>query len=362
MAKTSPNVPTDFTALQTQPTRAEIREFKLQHPELKPNSVFFTRGTKLFLAVGIAAIVLVPKVIDPRSHSAERLWVTTLLIILVLGVACWIFVSGRITASIVQYQLVRFAADNKLVYTSTGYRPDLPGMIFGLGSLGSTSHGLHSNDKRQLHLETFTTTFIYDWVRYNKSWMYLTFRLDRNLPHIVLDSTRNSAGLFGAGRNKLPVSYAHTQRLSLEGDFDQHFALYCPKEYEADALYILTPDVMSVLIDHAANCDVEILDDRLYVYTKGKTGRALIDAYVGLCAVYAAIAPKTVNQTHRYLDDRMPRPTPSAIKRSRSRGRSAPNQIASQGRRLSRSPLRAIILLGIVIVFLVLPWIAFFSL
>lgn len=134
VAKTSPNVPTDFTALQTQPTRAEIREFKLQHPELKPNSVFFTRGTKLFLAVGIAAIVLVPKVIDPRSHSAERLWVTTLLIILVLGVACWIFVSGRITASIVQYQLVRFAADNKLVYTSTGYRPDLPGMIFGLAA------------------------------------------------------------------------------------------------------------------------------------------------------------------------------------------------------------------------------------
>ena len=38
-----------------------------------------------------------------------------------------------------------------------------------------------------------------------------------------------------------------TQVLSLEGDFDRYFTLYCPKEYERDALYVFTPDLMALL-------------------------------------------------------------------------------------------------------------------
>lgn len=39
--------------------------------------------------------------------------------------------------------------------------------------------------------------------------------------------------------------------LSLEGDFDRYFTLYCPGDYERDALYVFTPDLLALLIDES---------------------------------------------------------------------------------------------------------------
>ena len=46
---------------------------------------------------------------------------------------------------------------------------------------------------------------------------------------------------------------------TLEGDFDRHFTLYAPDGYGRDALYLLTPDLMSRLIDSARAFDVSLL-------------------------------------------------------------------------------------------------------
>ncbi len=59
------------------------------------------------------------------------------------------------------------------------------------------------------------------------------------------------------------------QHLSLEGDFDRYFRLYCPAGYERDALYLFTPDVMARFIrQHAAVLEVEIVDDWLFLYSR----------------------------------------------------------------------------------------------
>ena len=71
---------------------------------------------------------------------------------------------------------------------------------------------------------------------------YLAVRLQRKLPQFVLDSSRNDDGKY----SNLPMPIAGGQRLSLEGDFDQHFALHSPRGYERDALYIFTPDLMAL--------------------------------------------------------------------------------------------------------------------
>lgn len=70
------------------------------------------------------------------------------------------------------------------------------------------------------------------------NWGFVALSLDRALPHMVLDSRSNN-GLFG-GTN-LPTVFSKDQVLSLEGGFDTHFTLYCPREYERDALYVFTP-------------------------------------------------------------------------------------------------------------------------
>ncbi len=85
---------------------------------------------------------------------------------------------------------------------------------------------------------------------------YMTMTLPRDLPHIMVDSLRN-----GTMRSLLPGA----ERMSLEGDFDKHFAVYAPKGYERDALELLTPDVMACLIDYGRSWDIEMVEDRLIV-------------------------------------------------------------------------------------------------
>lgn len=92
----------------------------------------------------------------------------------------------------------------------------------------------------------------------------LTIPLESEMPNILLDATNNNKTRDAAD---LPKQLRQTQKLSLEGDFDSHFILYCPKQYEQDALQLLTPDVMELLIDESAMYDVEIIGKQLHVYS-----------------------------------------------------------------------------------------------
>lgn len=84
------------------------------------------------------------------------------------------------------------------------------------------------------------------------------YQLPHGLPHIFMRRTGLRAPAFSESRT--PVA---TQRLRLEGDFDRYYETYCPKNYERDALYLFTPDVLIALIDGARDFDIEIIDNRL---------------------------------------------------------------------------------------------------
>ncbi|MEO8528815.1 MAG: hypothetical protein ABI435_07035 [Pseudolysinimonas sp.] len=83
---------------------------------------------------------------------------------------------------------------------------------------------------------------------------YLAVRLPRTLPAILLQSRAPGGSIRVADT---------TQVLSLEGDWDRHFTLYCPTGYERDALQIMTPDVMAAMIDGAAGWTAETAGDWL---------------------------------------------------------------------------------------------------
>jgi hypothetical protein len=88
---------------------------------------------------------------------------------------------------------------------------------------------------------------------------YAMVRLAHEMPHIRVIARR------GVVRRALTMMSRpeREQRLSLEGDFDRHFALYCPAGSERDALYLFTPDILAVLIDRVRGLDVEVVGDRL---------------------------------------------------------------------------------------------------
>jgi hypothetical protein len=94
------------------------------------------------------------------------------------------------------------------------------------------------------------------------------------------------------------------QTLSLEGDFNEHFTLYAPKEYERDALYIFTPDLMALLIDTVAQFDVEVIDDQLFVY--GPEFHLVTEkAWERIFAIINNVGQKTISQTDYYADEKI---------------------------------------------------------
>ncbi|WBU38395.1 hypothetical protein [Homoserinibacter sp. YIM 151385] len=235
------------------------------------------------------------------------------------------------------YRLDRFAAANGLLFTPRSHGPGYPGAIFGQGSERTVHEHLRTESGRYIDLGDYSYVTGSGKNRTTHRWGFLAMHLDRKLPHMVLDARANN-GLFGS--TNLPASFRRDQVLSLEGDFDRHFTLYCPTEYERDALYVFTPDLMALLIDEAAPYDVEIVDDWLFVYRSRGFGSGDPAVYERLFRIVDTVGAKTVRQTVRYADERI--------------GDRSLDVVAAPGRRLRRGvPVVLIVVAGV----FVLGWV-----
>lgn len=133
--------------------------------------------------------------------------------------------------------------------------------------------------------------------------------LERSTPHIVLEN-RRSAVLRSTGERLL-----RGQRLSLEGDFSRTFTLYCPEGYERDTLYIFTPDLMALLLDLAADCEVELVDGYLLLYSGRAWKLWRPKRFAALHHVVQLVGAKAQGRTHLYRDDRASGPGVDAVGR-----------------------------------------------
>jgi len=125
---------------------------------------------------------------------------------------------------------------------------------------------------------------------------YVSIRLPRALPHFVVDARANGASL--------PMPVARKQRVSLEGDFDRHFALYAPAGYERDALYLFTPDIMGLLIDESGDLDVEVIGSRLTIYSPHLFDFRDQAVWERLEQLVQLLGAKAIGQAANYSDPR----------------------------------------------------------
>lgn len=245
-----------------------------------------------------------------------------------------------------RYRLNRFAQANGMSYEGRVASPSLPGMIFSLGSSRLSTDLVRGTKPRFVEFGNYQYT-----VRSGKNsttyrWGYVAVKLDVPLPNIVLDAKGNN----GFGSN-LPASFQKEQRLSLEGNFDQYFTLYCPEGYERDALYLFSPDIMARFIDNAAELDVEIVDDWVFLYTQRKVSTLDPATWAWLFGAVGALITK-FDQWARWRDDRLLLESPAASAASPVAPQEAsdrlpfappaglllpPPGVAQQGRRLKRS-------------------------
>jgi len=197
-------------------------------------------------------------------------------------------------------RLQRFAAANGFVWQHQVYDPRMPGMLFPFGSLGIAHDHIRMDHPRRIEVANYERLTSSVGLKESGRWGYAAVKLSRPLPHIVLDAVGNNSLLSA----NLPATFMRDQRLSLEGDFDTYFRLYCPAGYERDALYLFTPDVMARFIDHAAALDVEIVDDWLFLYSTRDLSTVDAKTWEWLFSAIDAVLDK-VAQWERWRDERL---------------------------------------------------------
>lgn len=233
----------------------------------------------------------------------------------------------------------RFAAANQLVFSPMDKEPQYPGAIFQGGYGRVALDHFRSATDRFLDYGTYQYETGSGKSHATHRWGFLALALDRSLPHMVLDSTANN-GLFGSNL----AIFDKDQVLSLEGDFNRYFTLYCPKQYERDALYVFTPDLMALLIDNVAPFDVEIVDKWMFVYSAVPFDVSQPAVHHRLLSIVETVGAKTLTQTDRYSDERV--------------NNFAANVVAAPGQRLKRKfPLAALIIILGVVLFTTTFWI-----
>jgi len=326
------------TAPLTEPVdRAGVRAFTAdlrRRGLLRSNTVaiivFAVIGAAVVFVVGPILVALVGTAVTGGNGSAlvllPFLAVLAVAVLLVTAIA-----RGVGGAAERRYRLDRFARANGMTWHPGFADPALPGMIFGLGHDRGTHDLVRRDSPRFVEIANYTYETGSGKNEQTHRWAYVAVRLDTPLPHIVLDAVGNN-GLFGG--SNLPLSFDRHQRLSLEGDFDRHFALYCPEGYERDALYLFTPDVMARFVDNAAALDVEIVDDWLFLYSRRDLSTLDPATWQWLFATIDAIDDKLA-QWARWRDERLaeaPAPTASGVPLLTP----PPAGVASEGRRLRR--------------------------
>lgn len=327
------------TSALTQPVdRAEVRaltaqlrrEGKLMSTAFLVIGIVVVGGILLTSAVLLAAVVSFALFADdgrPNPIGIGFLLFFAAVVVLV-AYAMIVFFRGRATR---RYRLARFAETNGMEWIPAVSNPALPGMIFGEGHDREATDVVHGPLPRPIAIANYRYKTGSGKSEQTHKWAYVELRLDTPLPHIVLDAVGNN-GLLGA--SNLPATFGRDQRLSLEGDFDRHFALYCPKGYERDALYLFTPDVMARFIDNAAALDVEIVDDRLYLYARRELSTLDPATWEWIFGTVDAIDEK-LGQWARWRDERLPAAsTPEAF--GIPLLTPPPAGVAREGRRLRR--------------------------
>lgn len=348
----------DFSPLYTPMSESEVQWFRHYYQsvnvERKSKGVFGQALGIVYMTIVMSVFTGGFFVIPESAMSANlKLILAPMVIFIYISFIALIrrhirvlFDSGRATGE--RYMLAalsKFAGLNQLDFMPYVENPDNSGVIFQeewsrdkisrnvlSGTLGGKLNfqmGWYENEVTLDHATRY--------------WRYLRIDMNRNLPHIILDSTVDNVNILGKVFNNLPDDIDPNQRLSLEGGFNDYFTLYAPKDYERDALYIFTPDLMALLIDGATWCDVEIVDSQIYFYSAyNKFDYVKEMEFVWKAfRIMSIMGAKLYNQTDYYNDERI--------------GNWQLNIVADQGKRLKNyMPLISTIVFVLSAVFLVI--------
>ncbi len=287
--------------------RAETRAFRTAHPHLAERGhlvrVIFVSLVAAVMPIGLLAMGFgVVQEIEERSDDmvSQLLGMAAVISLMLLGAAILVWWSfrarQRVTRAEDHLRLAEFAAANGLSYE--------PGPVAGTGGTGRggspqiLSRVMRGRGSRPITIANREN--VRDAAGFGGTHFggVCTLELRTELPNVLLRSKRQRFPAFSSY-----VAPDRSQVLSLEGDFDRHFELYCPPGYERDALYLFTPDVMAWLVDDVEGFDVELVDHRLVLRSRRDVVTVNPADWARLARALGAVGDRIV-QWERWRDDR----------------------------------------------------------
>lgn len=229
-----------------------------------------------------------------------------------------------------------FADSNSFTFVDQKADPPLNGMPFNNGT-HRKAYSIVEGAITSTQFEVGNFVFNKD-KRSEEVYGYARLELPRHLPHMVLDSKKDNY----LGVTSMADDISGSQKLALEGNFNDYFTLFCPNEYERDALYIFTPDLMALLIDHGSKFDIEVVDNQLYLYKYGgfdftKPGHIKL-----IFRAFQMIGTRMQARSSRYTDARVA-------------GRHI-DIVAPEGRRLKRGYVSILLTILFVLIYLIVQF------
>ncbi|PWC06826.1 hypothetical protein [Mycetocola zhujimingii] len=258
-------------ALTTETKRRQVRRFYRafaeQHPRVKQPAMtvrlvmLYIGGAAASLGALAMALGALAELAGQASDAGEGVGMLAICGLFVVAAFTLLRAGSRLAArhgtAMRHYRFARFAADNGMTYEPGPMKGSHVAPLAARGKLTLTRL-MRPTSERSIEFANYELEIGAKRDRALQFGGVCALRLPAPLPHIVL---RAQAG----GRSLATTTPHRAQALSLEGDFDEHFTLYCPEGYEQDALYLFTPDVMAELIDRVHGFDVEIVDDWLFL-------------------------------------------------------------------------------------------------
>ncbi|WP_152365767.1 hypothetical protein [Microlunatus speluncae] len=293
----------DTSALREPVDEAEVRAFRKEtlatgdpdwSPQVPLRSVLGWLASLVILPVVGASILI--NIAHAPSSWHPFIWGIFILIVIADGVYLFRRDFGR-SRWRDHLRCVRFAAANELSYAPRTVVATHPGFIFRAGSEQETVLRMWS--------ETGPITdcgvhrYVTGWGRNRQQheWQYAAIRLPGALPYLMLDAKANNTFAGDLSERFVPGF-----KQSLGGDLDQHFDLYCAPEHRVDAFYIVTPDLMAHLIDHAAHFDVELVGRWMFLYTRFGLSVSDPETWVRLGAIEQTVARLVRRRAEAYRD------------------------------------------------------------
>jgi hypothetical protein len=236
--------------------------------EALKNRKTYNKKAILWIVVMVVGFVLTFIVI--QEEWAAKIY--TVLFFVVLWIASSAFVDSNLKAR--ESFMLQIARSHNLAYTASGSSKDMRAHIFKYQGEGGISHVLWG-----MYADNPITVFLYQYSTGGDpprifSYTVCQIQYKGKVPNIMMTNLKHSKPPF--------FDRMYRKGLVLGNEFDKHFSIFVPEDFQIEALEILTPDIAHTILAEGSTYSFEFVDHYLFLYVPGHMRSAQeFDAFIG---------------------------------------------------------------------------------